>query len=601
MNWYDRHVPSEGPDNAHILFVGEAPGEQEHEDGHPFVGPSGDILWKCTGRYGVSREDVRVANLFPYRPVQNNFFKVLNSDELKRSLAELYIWIAAHKPFVIVPLGNWPLHFLTNDKVKFNKGKPAGIMKWRGSIIPYKHDPSIKVIATLHPAAVTRDRGLYPTFDLDIRRIVEDSAFREFRLPQREFILDPRGLDCEEWVQRLSAADFLGSDIETVKRSRHILCMGFAPEPGVGVCFSTSHPEGRRAIDRVLRSPAKKIFQFGSFDTTQLVACNGYQINDPQATELSRPYFWDTLIAQHVLQPELPRSLEYLTSIYTREPYYKTEGRANIPDDSKGWSDKVDREGLHRYNARDCCVTIEIALEQMKELGDQKDIFQFEMESLNVAHHIGDAGLPIDEERRAIIENLLLRKWVKKQALLDTLTGYETNVKGNKTLYSLLYDKDKVGLPVRRKRDGSLTADEDAIVSLISYTKDHIESLKTDSGKAKWLVKLKICQLILEIRGIRQVLSNYILPSVKSTGVLRVSPIDGRLHSMVKVGATETGRWAMMKYVDGSGFNAQTLPRDPIEVPDEEFDLAQSQVEKMLEEVMGDASGEEDDLEEEAA
>jgi hypothetical protein len=81
-----------------------------------------------------------------------------------------------------------------------------------------------------------------------------------------------------------------------------------------------------------------------------------------------------------------------------------------------------------------------------------------------------------------------------------------------------------------------------------------------------WKIKLAVCQTILEIRGIRQVLSNYVLERMRD-GTSRVS-VDHRMRSTVKVGGTETFRWSMMKYVDGTGFNAQTLPRDPVEVDD---------------------------------
>jgi hypothetical protein len=122
------------------------------------------------------------------------------------------------------------------------------------------------------------------------------------------------------------------------RRSKHIFVSGFSPSPDVGVCIVPSHFEGERAIERILESDAAKIFQFGTFDTLQLTT-TGMSINDPKAcSSFDVPYYWDTLIAQHSLAPELPRSLEYLTSIYTREPYYKTEGRGTIPDDAKGWS-----------------------------------------------------------------------------------------------------------------------------------------------------------------------------------------------------------------------------------------------------------------------
>lgn len=560
--YYPQFVPDEGPVDANILFVGEAPGETENAQLKPFVGDSGALFTNCLGRNGVRREEVRLANLFHHRPAQGNKFEtILKEPLLQEHVKLLYKHILTHRPNVIAALGAWPLWFLTGKK---------GIKKWRGSILTFLGDETIKVIPTVHPAAVLRDRGLYPIFDTDLKRIVEDSAFPERNLPVRRFICNPHGLELEEWTQRLCGAEYLGTDIETIKNSSKILCCGFAPSPDVAVCINAESHEGQRAIQRILASPAKKIFQFGTFDTIQLIALNGYELHDASAFVLDRPYYWDTLVAQHVLAPELPRSLEYLTSVYTREPYYKTVGRGSIPDDEKGWSAKVERQTLWEYNCRDCCVTIEIAFKQMQELSEEpiptQNIFAFDMQQTGTARDISNAGILVDDERRAMLERVLLRKWAKKQFALDRLTGFTTNVRSPK-LKTILYEN--MGLPTRRNRKGGITTDEDAIVSLITFCKDKMDSVVKAQTIMDWKVKLVVCQTVLEIRGIRQVLSNYVLKASKK-GVPRARS-NGRVHSTFKVGP-ETGRWAATKYVDGTGLNMMTLPRDPVEVEDADYE-----------------------------
>jgi uracil-DNA glycosylase len=551
MNYYPKPIPGEGPLNAPILLVGEAGGEVEYEKGRPFVGPSGDLLTSVLLRNGVNREQVRLDNLSHYRPNNNRFEFLIGTEVLQDSLLALRDYIQINRPIVIGALGAYPLEYLTGKK---------GIDKWRGSILPYLHDKTIKVIPTRHPSAVLRERSLYPIFDLDIKRIISDAAYRDFNYTERRFILNPKGLDLEEWTQKLCESNTLAVDIETVKNSTHILCVGFATSPTLAVCIVPDN-QGRRAIQRVLSSDAKKVFQFGTFDTTQL-KLNGYEINDPVGTELERIYYWDTLVAGHVQAPELPRSLEFFTSIYTREPYYKAQGRGSIPEDEKGWSESFDRQSLYEYNARDCCCTFEVFLRQRESiLADPilLETFDFEMSMLEVAHHIGDSGMLVDVERRDFIQAALLSKWAKKQAILDALVGEDVNVRST-ALKRILYDKSCLGLPTRRKHDGTITTDEDAVVSLIAFCKDKMESVKMDATKFEWRKKQLVCSTILEIRGIRQNLSTYIMGN-------RVG-LDGRLHSTYKAAATETGRWAAQKYVDGSGINAQTMPREPIEIED---------------------------------
>lgn len=552
MDYYPKYIPGDGKIGSSYLIVGEAPGEHEYDEGKPFVGESGKILVECLNRHGLSRSDVYLTNLCHYRPYANNFNLVLASKVLEEGLKELYDYIATYKPNVVVALGNYPLKFLTGRN---------GISKWRGSILPFVLDKSIKVIPTLHPAAIFRDFTKYPIFDNDIKRIAEDGTFPDRRIPIRQFIIDPKGLDLEEWTERLCNATYLGTDIETVKNSSRILCVGFAPSPEIAVCINAEREEGRRAIERVLKSDVDKIFQFGTFDTIQLIHLNNYEFNPGRlANSLHRPYFWDTLVAQHSLAPEFPRSLEYLTSVYTREPYYKTVGRGTIPDDEKGWSDRIERQSLYEYNCRDCCCTIEIALQQMNEIVDRKleAVFQFGMETIEVARHISVSGMLIDQDRRRMIEDILIDKWNRKQGVLNRLTGFETNVRSPK-LKTILYEK--LGLPVRYK-DKRVTTDEDAIVSLITYCKDKIEAYKTPEKKLEWEIKLAVCKFILEIRGIRVLLSNYIR-QVQRNKRPRVSN-DGRIRSTYAL-KTETARWSSSKFVDGTGFNSQTLPRDPIE------------------------------------
>lgn len=535
------YVPPSGPDGTDILLVGEAPGEQEQKEGKPFVGQAGQVLLTSLSRSGIDHTKIKLFNLFGYRPYHNRFEYILNpqnKEVFANELAKLYSYIATHKPKVIGALGKWPLYFLTHKE---------GISHWRGSILPYAQDPTIKVIPTYHPSAVSRDNSLYPIFDTDIKRIVQDSQFREFRLPNRKFILDPTGLELEEWIIKLSSAPHLAVDIEAVKNSADIICVGFAPSPDIGVSIRTDTPEKCRAIARILESSPEKIFHNGIYDTLVL-ELNGYTTVN---------YTWDTMIAQHVMEPELPKALDYLTSIYTREPYYKTEGRRNIPSDQKAWGKKTNMEALLVYNCKDVCVTFEIAQQQRIEIKQYKleRLYQFEMESQDVAYHISMSGMLIDNDRRQELIDIVTKKLVKKQEVMFTLAGADFNPGSSQQVQVILYDKKYLGLPTRRTRDGKITTEEDAIVSLITYCKGQMDKVIKESTKLQWKRKWYVCKLILEIRGFRKLISTYLNKQPSA---------DGRLRSLYKVTGTETGRWSASKFVDGSGFNAQTFPRDPI-------------------------------------
>lgn len=553
---FKTYVPHSGPIGAKILLVGESPGDTEEREGVPFVGDSGQILRNVLGRAGMFPDDVRLANLSNFRPAGNKFELLIGSAELKMGIAQLHEYIRAHPPNVIGALGAKPLEYLTDKK---------GIHQWRGSILEGYN--GVKVIPTFHPSAVLRDRTLYPTFDQDIRRIVSDSEFKELRLPIRNFVINPRGVELEEWVNKLCQAEYLGTDIETVRDSTHILCIGFAPSPDLAVVIVNDNSlHYHQCVQRILASQAKKIFQFGTFDNEQI------RLNDLLEANMfvCNNYYWDTLVAQHVMWPELKRSLAYLTSIYTREPYYKHDGKSSIPGDQKSWSLKQTKQDLYIYNGKDDCCTIEIALKQMQEMDEnERRIFDFEMDEVReLIPEVGTSGLPIDEVRRNIFKQALLEKWWKLQAMLETVTGEDSlNVKSNPKMVKLLYTT--LGFPPRRKRavgdkPATITADEDAIIGCIGITADKLNTLKTDSSKAEWKKKQLILKAILEIRSVRQLLSNYILIGYSA---------DGRMRSTYKAAATETGRWAAEGYVDGTGNNPQTWPRGEFDVPQSIIDL----------------------------
>jgi len=569
-----KRVPNEGPLDARIYCVGEGPGADEVIEGRPFIGASGSKLRAVLGNNGVSEDSVRFCNLVQHRPPNNVFAAVLRSSELAAGVEELASDIRKFRPNVVAALGAWPLYFLTGKRGK--KAAGTGIGKWRGSILPCTLPgcEGVKVIASYHPAFIIRQPTAYPIFDTDIKRIVSDSSFAELRLPVRNVIIDPRGEELESWVQRLCEAEYLACDIETIKKSARILCHGFSPDPLTSVVFPHSPGDFSRfsAVDAIYRSRAQKIFHNGGTFDIPILEANDFVIEN---------FFWDTMACQHVMWAELPKSLEYLCSVYTRQPYYKTAGRAEIPEDAKGWSEKFEKKELYIYNGTDTGVTYEVFENQVREMAegpkDWMKVFRFEMSQYAPAARISNAGMLIDLERRAMLKRALEIKWAINQFVLDRLTGYKTNVNSPKVIAKILYDKDKFGLPPRTShKTGEVTTDEDAIVSLIAFTKDRLSKLKPGGNAVEfWRVRYEALKTILVIRGVRKLLSSYINVPISS---------DGRLRATYKPVGPETGRWACAMYFDGTGANAQTFPREVFELKNyEDNELMKSVLPYILE------------------
>lgn len=114
-------VPGEGDPHAEIVFIGEAPGKNEDEQGRPFVGRAGKLLDELIESIGLRREDVFITNVLKARPPGNRDPLPLEVKHhwpwLERQLAEI-------QPLVIVPLGRHAMNrFLPNRKISRDHGQ----------------------------------------------------------------------------------------------------------------------------------------------------------------------------------------------------------------------------------------------------------------------------------------------------------------------------------------------------------------------------------------------------------------------------------------------------------------------------------------------
>ncbi len=136
-------VHTTGNFQADLMFVGEAPGADEDEQGFPFVGRAGQLLTKIIEGIGMKREDVCIGNINRCRPPGNRQPILPEAEACKPFLLRE---IAVVRPKVIVVMGNTATQNLLNTKV--------GITRLRGNFQDYF---GVKVMPTFHPAYLLRD------------------------------------------------------------------------------------------------------------------------------------------------------------------------------------------------------------------------------------------------------------------------------------------------------------------------------------------------------------------------------------------------------------------------------------------------------------
>ena len=132
-----------GNPKAELMFVGEAPGADEDEQGLPFVGRAGQLLTKIIEAIGMRREDVYICNILKCRPPGN---RNPEADEIASCEPFLFRQIASVKPRVICALGTFGAQTLLRTR--------EPISKLRGQFIDFR---GAKLMATFHPAYLLRN------------------------------------------------------------------------------------------------------------------------------------------------------------------------------------------------------------------------------------------------------------------------------------------------------------------------------------------------------------------------------------------------------------------------------------------------------------
>jgi DNA polymerase len=149
-------VPGEGPEDADLLFIGEAPGWNEDQQGRPFVGAAGGFLDQLLTSIGLRREQVYIANVIKCRPPQN---RDPLPDEIQACSKWLDHQVEIIQPRVIVTLGRYSL-------AKYFPGESIG--KIHGK--PRKQDDII-YYPMYHPAAALHQGSLRKIIQEDMLRI----------------------------------------------------------------------------------------------------------------------------------------------------------------------------------------------------------------------------------------------------------------------------------------------------------------------------------------------------------------------------------------------------------------------------------------------
>ena len=491
------YVPGKGNAYAKIAVVGLGPGKDEELALEPFVGASGEFLESIFREVGLRRGEIWLTNVSKYRPPMDNLdFLPQIGINLQEQIDLLHRELREVNPNVIVALGDRAFRTLTGV---------SGIRKHRGSI--YLGVTGHKVIGTYHPAHILRSEGESSGYwersliVLDLARAIEESASPQLNLPSRTITICNTSEDILRFADR--TREYLSVDVETPNCLPSIIGFANSPTDALSVDLSVERSENEQihiieCIHEMLASwPV--IGQNFKFDQFMLERFHFWTKN----------FFFDTMLAAHTLNPELPQGLGFLTSIYTREPYYK--------DDGKNFNPKKDNiKQFLIYNAKDCAVTYEVALCQMKELREEglHDFYFNFVHQLHFLYRDVEArGFLVDKKVNAELRSKYELMKKKNALQLELLAGFPVNPNSStKDVPNFIYNLMKFPL---RKGVG-----EDVLVAL-------------QANHAKTKEKVLAIDLILDGRKIRKTLGTYLEAK---------TDVDDRMRCSTRITGTENGR-----------------------------------------------------------
>lgn len=525
-------VPTVGPRNARILVVGEHPTGEDEAKGYPFAGHSGDILTRLLHEAGVMKTECYFTYVCKYRPPGGDldtFYldskRSIPNELLKEGIAELLADIEEIQPKLIIGLGDAPLWALTGQHA---------IMNWRGSMLEYR---GIPFLPTVSPVMVSKVWEYRPLAVRDLSRVRQ--AFPSgWPKPKRQYMIRPQFDEVMDTLgmllQRARSYEMvLASDLET--RNTHIACHGIAWSYTEAICIPNlcvERPEGYWTLEQDLQIWERERALL-THENVEVVGQN--YLYDAQYFARRRGYIprcrGDTMVQQHVAYSGLQKGLGFLSSMYRNyHKYWKDEGKLWDPK-------KTPEDRFWEYNCDDACATYEIyyALNKVLAALALTHIYEFQMELWHAVLEMMLRGVRIDTKLREKYAGHLTTEIIRRQLLINSMLGFELNVRSHKQMHTLFYGEFKLPVVFHRKTKRP-TLDDDALQACL---------------QREPLLK-PLINAITETRSLNVFLGNFIQAPIDA---------DSRMRTSFNITGTETYRFSSSENAFGTGTNLQNIPK----------------------------------------
>jgi len=517
-----------------VAFVGIAPAKEEVEQGAPFVGRSGQLLWSVVGQleYGDSYATNIMLCELPGDFSSSDQRKAIEccKDRLFSELKEV-------NPEFVVALGVAPLGVLT--------GKDYSMRDVAGRLLP---GPGFLVLPVTHPAAVLRRPEEFSDFvdALESGKRYMSGSYLQAVVPKAVIVNED---NIKEILQTIENAELIAVDLETTGKGffpygRHpdtIRCVVVSVDdetsyifPGKSSPHFEPHPDFSEdeGLKRVINN-SKCIFHNGQFDCGFLLQA-GY----------SPKIFYDTFLAHYILdEREYSHGLKKLAHKYLGAPDWEKGLKEFLPNKKSSY-DLIPDDKLYTYAASDTAYTY-LLYKRLKDEVDYPFFSNLIIPCANMFNELRHRGLRIDVDVLMSLEEVLEKELRSSTEELEKLAGYYLNPFSPQEVAVLLYDKLEFPIVPRYGRSTSKKA-------LAQYPGN------------------PVVDKVIECRNIGKLRSTYI------AGLASFVDLNFRIHPFTKLHGAVTGRLAtedpsVMNVTEKGGIKKLYIPEDGHLIVDADF------------------------------
>jgi DNA polymerase I-like protein with 3'-5' exonuclease and polymerase domains len=454
----------------------------------------------------------------------------------------------------VVPLGNVALYALAGL---------TQITKRRGSILESTLIPGLKCIPTIHPAAADREHLFTYYIKHDLALILEESKRKEIVLPERHIVVGPSYYDVIDFLIRAESATEIGNDIEVMNEEISCISLSISPWDGISIPFVVDGhdyftPDQElniwRLLARILSNPdIKKVGQNYIFDMSFIFRKYGIIIRNYDCT----------MIAQGIAYPDFPKGLDFITSIFTNEPYYKDDGK-------KWFKTGGSYQKFWIYNAKDSLVCQEAFPKLVNTLKkqDNYETYEYQRDLIHPLMYMQARGMRMDVDGLRNLSKEAEVKMTEKLLDLSKLVEQDTSLKieSEPDVYKVTNRSlgtvdilSKSEFERAKKQRPVLNMGSSQQLAELFYTKlghkPYLNkgSITTNDDALKRLVRKGVKEAFI-IRDVRKI------AKLKGTYYDMKLSADGRLRSAMNPIGAVSGRLSSSQDIFGEGGNVQNLP-----------------------------------------